>query len=91
LSCGPSTSGAARIRQKVEVIVEHFRSFTRHRIGGRAKAMVVTDSRLSAVRYKLALDKYIVEKGYTDIRSLVAFSGEVTDPKIPCFLYTPRL
>jgi type I restriction enzyme R subunit len=71
------------IRQKVEVIVEHFRSFTRHKIGGRAKAMVVTDSRLSAVRYKLALDKYIAEKGYTDIRSLVAFSGEVVDPKIP--------
>jgi type I restriction enzyme, R subunit len=42
------------IRQKVEVIVEHFHSFTRHKIGGRAKAMVVTDSRLSAVRYKLA-------------------------------------
>jgi type I restriction enzyme R subunit len=32
------------IRQKVEVIVEHFRSFTKHKIGGRAKAMVVTDS-----------------------------------------------
>ena len=70
------------IRQKVEVIVEHFHTFTRHKIGGRAKGMVVTDSRLSAVRYKLALDKYIAEKGYTDIRSLVAFSGEVTDPKI---------
>src|SRR3984893_10868935 len=71
------------IRQKVEVIVEHFRSFTRHKIGGRAKAMVVTDSRLSAVRYKLSLDKYIAERGYTDIRSLVAFSGEVFDPDIP--------
>jgi type I restriction enzyme, R subunit len=71
------------IRQKVEVIVEHFRSFTRHKIGGRAKAMVVTDSRISAVRYKLALDKYIAERGYTDIRSLVAFSGEVLDPDIP--------
>jgi type I restriction enzyme, R subunit len=71
------------IRQKVEVIVEHFHTFTRHKIGGRAKAMVVTDSRLSAVRYKLALDKYIAEKGYTEIRSLVAFSGEVADPKIP--------
>ena len=45
--------------------------------------MVVTDSRLSAVRYKLALDGYIAEKGYTDIRSLVAFSGEVLDPDIP--------
>ena len=45
--------------------------------------MVVTDSRLSAVRYKLALDKYIAERGYTDIRSLVAFSGEVLDPSNP--------
>ena len=71
------------IRQKVEVIVEHFRSFTRHKIGGRAKAMVVTDSRLSAVRYKMAIDKYITERGYADIRTLVAFSGEVLDPDIP--------
>jgi type I restriction enzyme, R subunit len=71
------------IRQKVEVIVEHFRNFTRHKIGGGAKAMVVTDSRLSAVRYKLALDKYIADHGYTDIRSLVAFSGEVLDSDIP--------
>ena len=71
------------IRQKVEVIVEHFHSFTRHKIGGRAKAMVVTDSRLSAVRYKLALDKYIAEKGYTDIRSLVAFSAKCSIPIFP--------
>ncbi len=70
------------LRQKVEVIVEHFRAFTRHKIGGRAKAMVVTGSRLHAVRYKLAFDAYCKEKGYTDIKSLVAFSGEVIDPDI---------
>jgi type I restriction enzyme R subunit len=68
------------LRQKVEVIVEHFRNFTKHKIGGRAKAMVVTSSRLHAVQYKLAIDRYIAEKGYSDIKTLVAFSGEVVDP-----------
>jgi type I restriction enzyme R subunit len=66
------------IAQKVEVIVEHFRTHTRHKIGGRAKAMVVTGSREHAVRYKLGFDKYIKEKGYADVKSLVAFSGEIT-------------
>lgn len=66
------------IAQKVEVIVEHFRTHTRHKIGGRAKAMVVTSSREHAVRYKLGFDKYIGGKGYTDVKSLVAFSGEIT-------------
>ena len=71
------------IASKVEVMVEHFRQSTRHRIGGRAKAMVVTDSRLAAVRYKLAFDAYIATKGYDDIRTLVAFSGTVQDPDAP--------
>ena len=66
------------IAQKVEVIVEHFRTHTRHKIGGRAKAMVVTGSREHAVRYKLGFDKYIKEKDYTDVKTLVAFSGEIT-------------
>ncbi len=76
------------IAQKTEVIVEHFQHFTRHKIGGRAKAMVVTSSRLSAVRYKQAFDKYIAEKGYTGIRTLVAFSGTVVDPDVPGLEYT---
>ncbi|NWL79559.1 restriction endonuclease subunit R [Pseudomonas taiwanensis] len=66
------------IAQKVEVIVEHFRTHSRHKIGGRAKAMVVTGSREHAVRYKLGFDKYIKDNGYTDVKSLVAFSGEIT-------------
>lgn len=66
------------IAQKVEVIVEHFRTHTRHKIGGRAKAMIVTGSREHAVRYKLGFDKYIKDKCYTDVKSLVAFSGEIT-------------
>ena len=68
------------IEQKTEVIVEHFRRSVKNRIGGRAKAMVVTSSRLHAVRYKLAFERYIKENGYTDIRPLVAFSGTVKDP-----------
>lgn len=68
---------------KTEVMVEHYRTHVKHKIGGRAKAMVVTDSRLHAVRYKLAFDQYIADKGYTDVRTLVAFSGIVEDPDAP--------
>jgi type I restriction enzyme R subunit len=67
------------IAQKVAIIVEHFRENVVWRLDGHAKAMVVTSSRKAAVRYKLAFDKYVTEKGYTDVRALVAFSGEVTD------------
>jgi len=68
------------IAQKAEVMLEHYRTFTRHKIGGKAKAMVVTQSRLHAVRYKLEFDKQIREKGYGDLKTLVAFSGTVVDP-----------
>ncbi|MEI8327233.1 MAG: DEAD/DEAH box helicase family protein, partial [Betaproteobacteria bacterium] len=71
------------IAQKTEVMIEHFNAVTRHRIGGKAKAMVVTGSRLEAVRYKLAFDAYIRDKGYTWIKTLVAFSGEVIDDETP--------
>jgi type I restriction enzyme R subunit len=70
------------IAQKTEIIVEHFRNFSKDKIGGRAKAMVVTRSRLQAVRYKLAVDRYLRQHGYTDIKALVAFSGEVRDPDL---------
>jgi type I restriction enzyme, R subunit len=68
------------IEQKTEVIVEHFRRSVMHRLGGRGKAMVVTSSRLHAVRYKLAFERYLAENGITNIRPLVAFSGTVRDP-----------
>ena len=71
------------LRTKTEVMVEHFRTHVRHKIGGRAKAMVVTDGRLHAVRYKRTFDNYIAEKGYTDVKTLVAFSGVVEDPDAP--------
>jgi type I restriction enzyme R subunit len=67
------------LAQKAEMIVEHFRQHTAKKIGGKAKAMVVTSSRLHAVRYKLALDRYIHDKSYTDVHTLVAFSGTVFD------------
>ena len=76
------------IEQVVSVIVEHFRLYVMHELGGRAKAMVVAGSRLAAVKYKLAFDRYIEEQGYTGIRSLVAFSGTVEDPDDPGSSYT---
>jgi type I restriction enzyme, R subunit len=75
------------ISQKTEVMIEHFHSVTAHRIGGRAKAMVVTGSRLEAVRYKQSFDKYIKKKGYP-IKTLVAFSGTVQDDKVDDLTYT---
>jgi type I restriction enzyme R subunit len=66
------------IAQKVEVVVEHFREFVAPLLGGHAKAMVVVASRVEAVRWKLAIEKYIAERGYK-IGTLVAFSGEVND------------
>lgn len=66
------------IAQKLEIMVEHFHDQVAHRIGGKAKAMIVTRSRLHAVRYKLALDKYLAEKRYP-YKALVAFSGTVKD------------
>ena len=75
------------IAQKTEVMVEHFQAVTRHKIGGRAKAMVVTGSRLEAVRYKQSFDGYIKKKGYA-IKSLVAFSGKVQDDKAAGIVYT---
>jgi type I restriction enzyme R subunit len=65
------------LAQKTEVMVEHFRQIVAKKIGGKAKAMVVTGSRLHAVRYKEEFDRYIKEKNYTDIKTIVAFSGKV--------------
>lgn len=76
-----ATLHSYNIAQKVVVIVEHFREHVMAKIGGRAKAMVVTSGRLAAKRYKVAIDKYIKERGYTDLRTLVAFSGFIVDPE----------
>ena len=68
------------IHEKTKIMVEHFHEKVRHRIDGLAKTMVVTRSRLHAVRFKRAFDKYLKEKGYP-YRVLVAFSGTVHDPE----------
>jgi len=67
------------ISQKTAIMLEHFRNVTMHKIGGKAKAMIVTPSRLHAVRYLQEFKRQIEAKGYTDLDVLVAFSGEVED------------
>lgn len=70
------------ISQKVQIIVEHFHTNVAHLLEGKAKAMVVTDSRKAAVKYKKAIDAYIAKRAAVDAsynyRTLVAFSGSVT-------------
>lgn len=66
------------IAQKIEIIVEHFRTTVMGELGGKAKAMVVTASREGAVKYHQALNDYIAKKKYTNISALVAFSGKVS-------------
>jgi len=68
------------ISQKVQIVVEHYRAMVQPLLDGKAKAMVVVGSRLEAVRWQLAIDKYIKSKGYA-LGTLVAFSGEVNDPE----------
>jgi type I restriction enzyme R subunit len=67
------------LEQKTAIMVEYFRDVTMKKIGGHAKAMVVTASRLHAVRYFKEFKKYIDKKGYADLDVLVAFSGTVKD------------
>lgn len=66
------------IGQKVEIIVEHFRANVAHLLDGHAKAMVVTDSRQAALRYKIETDRYLKQRGYA-YQSIVAFSGSLSD------------
>ncbi len=66
------------IGEKVRIMVDHFASEAQSAIGGNAKAMIVTRSRLHAVRYKLAVDRYLAERRYP-FKALVAFSGTVND------------
>jgi type I restriction enzyme R subunit len=67
------------IAQKVQVVVEHYRENVQPLLNGQAKAMVVVASRQEAVRWKLAIEKYVPRQNYA-IGTLVAFSGEVNDP-----------
>ena len=67
------------IAQKTAIIIEHFRDITKKKIDGRAKAMVVTASRLHAVRYLFEFRRYIEAHNYDDLDVLVAFSGSLED------------
>ena len=80
------------LAQKTTIIVEHFRQVVAAKIGGKAKAMLVTSSRLHAKRYFEELQRYINEKGYEKhIKILVAFSGKVTDDNFPDGVTEPQL
>ncbi|WP_298460247.1 type I restriction endonuclease subunit R [uncultured Cellulomonas sp.] len=83
------------LRAKAAIVVEHFRAKTRGKINGQAKAMIVTRSRLHAVRYKQEIDRYIAEKGYDaghrPLRAIVAFSGTLPDPDAPEVTYSEPL
>lgn len=65
------------IRQKTEIIIEHFRHNIARMLGGKAKAMVVTSGRLQAVKYYHQFNDYIASRGYKDIKPLVAYTGSV--------------
>ncbi|MDB1689315.1 type I restriction endonuclease subunit R [Enterococcus casseliflavus] len=67
------------LAQKTQIMVEQFREVTKRAINGRGKAMVVTASRLHAVRYMQEFKRYIERMGYKDLDVLVAFSGSVRD------------
>ncbi|MBF4574503.1 type I restriction endonuclease subunit R [Herbiconiux sp. VKM Ac-1786] len=68
------------IAQKVRVVVEHFRRNVMHMLDGEAKAMVVTGTRMEAFGWSRKMDEYIAAQGYTDLHTLVAYSGSLTDP-----------
>lgn len=80
------------LAQKTEIIIEHFRQVVANKIGGKAKAMVVTGSRLHAKRYFEEFNRYIEEKNYQDnLKVLVAFSGKVVDDNFPGGVTEPQL
>ncbi|MFZ1123602.1 MAG: DEAD/DEAH box helicase family protein [Candidatus Baltobacteraceae bacterium] len=76
------------ISQKIAVIVTHFRETVMPELDGHAKAMIVTDSREAAVRYKQQLDRYLDDEKITDVKALVAFSGDVTLKELPDHPFT---
>ena len=67
----------SNITQRIQIIVEHFRTAVMSELGGNAKGMVITGSRSEAVKYKQAFDAYVQQKGYADMNALVAFSGKM--------------
>ena len=76
----PLASFKYNISHKVQIVVEHFRGNAVPLLDGQAKAMFVLGSRIEAVRWQLAIDRYIKAQGYR-MATMVAFSGEVNDPE----------
>lgn len=76
------------ISQKAAIIIETFREVTSKAIGGKGKMMVVTSSRLAAVRYFRAVEEYIKQQGYDNLQVMIAFSGSVSDPEFPDYEFT---
>ena len=70
------------LQEKSAIIVETFRDVTRSKIGGRGKMMVVTSSRLAAIRYFRNIEKYIKKNHYEDMKIFIAFSGSQPDPDV---------
>lgn len=66
------------IERKARIMIEHFVSQTQNEIQGKARAMVVTKSRLHAVRFKRKFDE-IMQEMKLPYSALVAFSGTVKD------------
>lgn len=79
------------LAQKTEIIIRHFREVVSKQIGGRAKAMLVTASRLHAKRYFDEFKRQLQEKGCQDVKILVAFSGKVIDDDFPDGVTEPQL
>lgn len=71
------------LAQKAAIIVETFRDVTKHKIGGLGKMMVVTASRLAAVRYYHEIKRYLEQNDYDDVEIMIAFSGSLKDPDNP--------
>ena len=71
------------LAQKAAIIVETFRDVTKHKIHGLGKMMVVTASRLAAVRYYHEIKRYLAANDYDDIEIMIAFSGSLKDPDDP--------
>ncbi|MGO3090621.1 MAG: type I restriction endonuclease subunit R [Galactobacter sp.] len=69
------------VASKVDVILKHYSTVVQKQLGGRAKAMVVTESRAAAVKYQRAFEKAIRDQ-HLPLKTLVAFSGEVPDPDV---------
>lgn len=69
-----------RRRHKATIIVETFRDIAQKKIDGQGKMMVITASRLAAMRYYHPTQKYLLANNYNDMEIMIAFSGALKDP-----------